>query len=80
MVESDIILLYVWSCIWGIISAMGPSVALYRPHGGLFPVMAAEGPRHSHRRRVGGIVYAHGAPGHTDCCGTRKSDSSVRAS
>jgi hypothetical protein len=35
---------------------MGPNVALYRPHGGLFPVMAAEGPRHSHRRRVGGIV------------------------
>jgi hypothetical protein len=56
MVESDIILLYIWSCIWGIISTMGPSVALYRPHGGLFPVMAAEGPRHSHRRRVGGIV------------------------
>jgi hypothetical protein len=27
----------------------------------------------------GGIVYAHGAPGHTDCCGTRRSDSHVRA-
>jgi hypothetical protein len=38
-------------------------------------VMAAEGPRHSHRRGVGGIVYARGAPGHTDCCGTHRSDS-----
>jgi hypothetical protein len=44
-----------------------------------FPMMAAKGPRHSHRRGVGGIVYAHGASGHTDCCGTRRSDSPVRA-
>jgi hypothetical protein len=27
-------------------------------------VMAGEGPRHSHPSRVGGIVYAHGAPDH----------------
>jgi hypothetical protein len=27
-------------------------------------VTTAEGPRHSHRRGVGGIVYARGAPDH----------------
>jgi hypothetical protein len=43
-------------------------------------VTAGEGPTHSHRRGVGGIVYARGAPGHMDCCGTRKSGSHVRAS
>jgi hypothetical protein len=41
---------------------------------------AAEDPRHSHQRGVGGIVYACRALGHTDCCGTRRSDSPVRAS
>jgi hypothetical protein len=43
-------------------------------------VMAGEGPRHSHGRGVGGIVYTRGTPGHTDFCGTHKSDSPVRAS
>jgi hypothetical protein len=42
--------------------------------------MAVEGPRHSHQRGVVGIAYARGAPSHTDCCGTRMSDSPVRAS
>jgi hypothetical protein len=40
----------------------------------------AEDPSYCSRRGVAGIVYAHGAPGHTDCCGTRRSDSPVRAS
>jgi hypothetical protein len=40
----------------------------------------AEDPRQRSRWGVGGIVNAHGAPGHMDCCGTRKSDSPVRAS
>jgi hypothetical protein len=39
-----------------------PMWQLYRPLGGLFPVTEAEGPRHSHRRGVGGIIYARGAP------------------
>jgi hypothetical protein len=38
-------------------------------------MMAAECPRHSHQRGVWSIVYAHGAPGHTDYRGTHKSDS-----
>jgi hypothetical protein len=37
-------------------------------------------PRQCSRRGVGGIVYAPGAPSHTDCCGARRSDSPVRAS
>jgi hypothetical protein len=43
-------------------------------------VTAVEGPRHSHRQGVGGIVYERNAPGHTDCCGTCMSDRPVRAS
>jgi hypothetical protein len=39
-----------------------------------------EGPRHSDRRGVEGIVCAPSAPSHTDCCGTRRSDSRVRDS
>jgi hypothetical protein len=46
-----------------------PVWRLYRPLRGLFPVTIAEGPRHSHWRGVGGIINAHGTPGHTDCCG-----------
>jgi hypothetical protein len=42
-------------------------------------MMAVDGPRHSHQRGVEGIVYACGTPGHTDCCGTRRSDSPVMA-
>jgi hypothetical protein len=80
MVESDIVLLYIRSRVWGIIYAVGPVWRLYRPLEGLFPVMAAEDPRHSHRRGVGGIVHARGSPGHMDCCGTRRSDSPIRAS
>jgi hypothetical protein len=43
-------------------------------------VTIANGPRHSRRQGVGDIVYARGAPSHMDCCGTRRSDSPVRAS
>jgi hypothetical protein len=39
-----------------------PVWRLYRPLGELLLVMVVEGPRHSHRRGVGGIVYACGTP------------------
>jgi hypothetical protein len=80
MLELDIVLLYIQSCVCGIIYAVGPSVVTVQTPRSLFPVMAVERPRHSHRRGVGGIVYARGAPSHTDCCGTHRSDSPVRAS
>jgi hypothetical protein len=38
MVESDIVLLYIWSCVRAIIYAVGPSVATVQPLGGLFPM------------------------------------------
>jgi hypothetical protein len=57
-----------------------PVWQLYRTLEGLLPVMAVEGPRHSHRRDIEGIVYARGASGHTYSCGTCTSDSPVKAS
>jgi hypothetical protein len=39
-----------------------------------------EDPRQCSRRGLRGITYARGTPGHMDCCGTRTSDSPVRAS
>jgi hypothetical protein len=58
MVESDIVLLYIWSRVCRIISTVGPSVATIQTPRSLFPVMAPKGPRYSHRRGVGGIVNA----------------------
>jgi hypothetical protein len=57
-----------------------PVWLLCRPLRGYFPVMVGEGPRHSNRQDVGGIVYACDTPSHTNYCGTRMSDSPVRAS
>jgi hypothetical protein len=36
-------------------------------------------PRQRSRLGVEGIVYAHGAPSHMNCCGTRRSEGPVRA-
>jgi hypothetical protein len=57
-----------------------PVWRLYRPLNDLFPVTMGEGPRHSHRQGVRGIVYARGALGHMDCCGTHRSDIHIRVS
>jgi hypothetical protein len=59
---------------------LDPVWRLCRPLGDHFPVTTGEGPRHSHHQGVGGIVYARGAPDRMNCCGTRSSDSPVRAS
>jgi hypothetical protein len=37
MVESDIVLLYLWSPIWGIIYAVGPSVVIVQTPRRPFP-------------------------------------------
>jgi hypothetical protein len=39
-----------------------------------------EDPRQCSRWGVGGIVYARGTPGHSDCCGTSRIDRPIRAS
>jgi hypothetical protein len=80
MVESDIVLLYIWSRVWESPMQWDPVWRLYRPLRCLFPVTTAEGPRHIHQQGVGGIVYARGALGHTNYCGTRRSDNPVGAS
>jgi hypothetical protein len=38
MVESDIVLLYIWSRVWGSSMQWDPVWRLYRSLGGLFPV------------------------------------------
>jgi hypothetical protein len=79
MVESDIVLLNMQSHVWGIIYAVELSVATVQTPQRL-PCDDREGTRHSHQQGVGGNVYACGAPGHMDCCGTHGSDSPIRAS
>jgi hypothetical protein len=39
-----------------------------------------EDPRQRSQRGDRVILFARGAPDHTDCCGTRRSDNPVRAS
>jgi hypothetical protein len=81
MIESDIVLLYIQSHVWGVIYAVGPGVATVQtPQMPSLWCTAVEGPRHSHWWGVKGIVYACDAPGHTNCCGTHRSDSPIRAS
>jgi hypothetical protein len=81
MVESDIVLLYIRSQVWGITYIVGPGVVtIQTPWRPSLRCTAAEGPRHCHRRGVGGIIYARGTPGHTNCCGTHMNDNPVRAS
>jgi hypothetical protein len=38
MVESDIVMLYIRSHVWGMIYVVGPGVVTIQTHGGLFPV------------------------------------------
>jgi hypothetical protein len=62
MVESDIVLLYIWSYVWEIIYAVEPSVATVQtPRRPSLWRMAVEGPRHSHRQGVGALSM-HVAP------------------
>jgi hypothetical protein len=64
MVQSDIVLLYIWSRVWGIIHAVGPGVATVQT-----PPPRRPFPCDVRQRKVldRGIVYACDAPDHTDC-------------
>jgi hypothetical protein len=82
MVESDIVLLYIRSRIWGIFYSVGPGVVTVQTPRRPFPCDVRQ-------RKVldiainevsGGIVYARGTPAIQIVCGTRMSDSPVRAS
>jgi hypothetical protein len=69
MIELDIVLLYIRSYVWGIFYAVGHGVATLQTPRRYFPCDVRQ-------RKVldiaidevsgGGIVYAYGAPGHTD--------------
>jgi hypothetical protein len=72
MVESDIVLLYIWSCVLGIIYVVGPGVAT---------VQTPQRPFLCDVRQWLGALSMHAAPpGIWIVCGTRKSDSPIRAS
>jgi hypothetical protein len=58
---------------------VGPSVVTVQTPGGLIPMTAVEGPRHSHRQGVKGIVYTRDTAGRTNCCGTHRGDSPIMA-
>jgi hypothetical protein len=82
MVESDIVLLYIQSCVWGIIYVVGPGVATVQTTWRLFPCDV--------RQRkvldiaiddVSGALFMHAAPPAIQIdCGIRRSDSPVRTS
>jgi hypothetical protein len=73
IVELIFVLSYIRSRVWGSIEYSGTRCGNYY----LIPrrLTALIG-----WKILDNIVYACGAPGHTDCCGTRWSDSPVRAS
>jgi hypothetical protein len=78
MVESDIVLLYIWSDVWGTIHAVGPSVATVQtppPLRGLFPVTYDSG-----RSKTGALSMHAMPPTIRIVCGTHVSDSPIRAS
>jgi hypothetical protein len=82
MVESDIVLLYIRSRVWGIIYTVGPGVSTVQTPRRPFP--------YDVRQRkvlyiaideVSGALSIHAVPSVIRiACGTRRSDSPVRAS
>jgi hypothetical protein len=82
MEELDIVLLYIRSHVWGIIYVVGPSVATVLPSRRPFPCDIRQ------RKVLGiainevsGALSMHTAPLVIQIvCGTRRSDSPVRAS
>jgi hypothetical protein len=82
MVESDIVLLYIWSRVWGIIHVVGPSVVTVQTPWRPFPYDAWQ------RKvldiaidEVSGALSMHAVPPAIRIvCGTYRSDSPVRAS
>jgi hypothetical protein len=82
MVQSDIVLLYIWSRVWGIIYTVGPGVATVQTPRSPFPCDVR------HRKvlniaidEVSGALSMLAAPSAIRIvCGTHRSDSPIRAS
>jgi hypothetical protein len=82
MVESDIVLLYIWPRVWGIIYAVGPSVVIIQIPRRPFPCDVRQ-----HKvldiaiDEVSGVLFMHAESSDIQIvCGTHRSDSPVRAS
>jgi hypothetical protein len=82
MVESDIVLLYIWSYVWGIIYAVGPSVAIVQTLQRPFPCDVRQWKVLDIAiNEVSGALSMHAAPPVTRIiCGARRSDNLVSAS
>jgi hypothetical protein len=82
MVESNIVLLYIRSCVWGIIYAMGPGVATVQTLRRPFPCDVRQWKvLYIAIDEVLGELSMHAAPPAIRIvCGTRRSDSPIRAS
>jgi hypothetical protein len=82
MIESDIVLLYIRSRVWGIIYAVRPGVATVQTPRRPFPYVVRQ------RKvpdiaidEVSGILFMHAMhPAIRIVCDTRRSDSYIRAS
>jgi hypothetical protein len=81
MIESDIVLLYIQSCVWGIIYAVGPSVVTIQSPWRPFPCDVRQ--RNVLDIAIDEVSVAlsmHMAPSAIQIvCGTHRSDSPVRA-
>jgi hypothetical protein len=82
MVESDIVLLYIWSCVWGIIYTVGPSVATVQTPWWPFPCdIRQQKVLDIAIDKVSGALSMHAVPPAIQIvCGTCRSDSHVSAS
>jgi hypothetical protein len=79
MVESDIILLYVWSRVWGIIYVVGPSVATIQTPWRPFPSdVRKQKVLDTAIDEVSGALSTHTTPlAIWIVCGTRRNDNPV---
>jgi hypothetical protein len=82
MIELDIVLLYIRSCVWGIIYAVGPSVAAVQTPQRPFPCDVRQWKvLDIANDEVSGVLSMHAAPPAIQIvCGTRRSVRVIRAS
>jgi hypothetical protein len=82
MVESDIVLMYIRSHVWGIIYAVRPSVVIIQTPQRPFPCdVQQQTVLDIAIDKVSGVFFIHAVPPAIRIvCGTRRSDSPIRAS
>jgi hypothetical protein len=82
MVESNIVLLYIWSRVWGVIYVVGLGVATVQTPRRPFPCdIKQQKVLHMTIDEMSGALSMDAAPPTIRIvCGTRRSDSPIRAS